>query len=273
MIPVDTPAPWALRILEAVPLNSGFVRVVLDGLVEGRLWADRLDAPRAMHALHPYGMSLVWGDDVAEAFDEIVNHLRQGKYRTRDEWLQIDPRWQALGWDQRLEAKDAATATKSTWCSRNTRVNFDFDAARFQRLTRDAALPDGWRLRQANARDFELSGEVVPNRFWNDAAQFLAAGGGWCAELGARVGAIAFVSYRWGDEVEIGVETFEHARRRGLGRAVVECMIGQVLRANLNPVWSCRLENTASYILAHKLGFLPSREIPYYRLLPGGPSA
>lgn len=32
------------------------------------------------------------------------------------------------------------------------------------------------------------------------------------------------------------------------------------------PIWSCRLENTGSYKLAQKIGFLPTAEIPYYRL-------
>ncbi|PTQ07779.1 hypothetical protein CLG96_16645 [Sphingomonas oleivorans] len=273
MIRVDAPATWALRSLESVLLNTGFARVVLEGQVEGRLWIDRFDSPRVLHALHPYGMSLVWGDAVADGFEQIINHLRDGEYRTRDEWLQIDPRWKALDWDQRLDATDAATASDSTSCSRHTRVNFGFDAERFQQLVRGHALPDGWRLRQADAGDFELPGQVVPNCFWHDAEQFLAAGSGWCAEQAGNVGAIAFASYRWGGEVEIGIETFEHARRQGLGHAVAARMIVHVLQAGFRPVWSCRLENTASCALAHKLGFLPLRNLPYYRLSPRNEAA
>lgn len=266
MIRVDLPAGWALRSLEAAPLNSGFVRVILEGQVKGGLWVDRLKSPRVMHALHPYGMSLVWGDAVADGFEQIIAHLRDGGYRTRNEWLQIDPRWEALDWDRRLGAANGAAGSDSAWCVRHTRVNFGFDAARFRQLARGGVLPGGWRLRRADAGDFGLPGEVVPNRFWHDAAPFLGAGGGWCAEQAGRVGAIAFVSYRWGDETEIGIETFEPARRQGLGRAVAARMIADVLEAGLRPVWSCRLENRASCALAHTLGFVPLRNLLYYHL-------
>lgn len=266
MIRVDAPATWALSSLDSAPLNTGFARVILEGQVDGKLWVDRVDSPGVLHALHPYGMSLIWGDAVAEGFEQVIAHLRKGEYRTCDEWLQIDPRWQALDWDRHLDATDAATATGDAPCTRHTRVNFSFDAERFSKFLRGSAAPDGWQLRQATARDFELSGQVVPRHFWHGTEQFLAAGGGWCAEQAGRVGAIAFVSYRWGNELEIGIETFAHARRQGLGYAVAARMIAHALQAGLIPVWSCRLENTASCALAHKLGFVPLRKLPYYRI-------
>ena len=39
---------------------------------------------------------------MADGFEQIIAHLRDGGYRTRDEWLQIDPRWEAVDWDRRL---------------------------------------------------------------------------------------------------------------------------------------------------------------------------
>lgn len=270
MIKADLPAMAALPALAAAPLNTGFARVVVEGLVDGRLWADRLQRPRVFHALHGYGMSLVWGDAVADAFEDVVGHLRDGRYRRAVEWLQIDPRWQGLDWDGQLGAVEAPASADAS-CVRYTRVNFQFAADRFRQSDRPRTLPDGWHLRPAEVRDFDLVGEVVPGHFWPDAGRFLAAGGGWCAERDGQVGAIAFVSCRWDDQVEIGIETFSHARRLGLGRAAAASLVAQILRAGGQPVWSCRLENTASHALALKLGFRPSRHLPYYRMAPRRP--
>lgn len=271
MIRVNPRSEWALRSLDSVPLNTGFIRIVLDGQVEGRLWVDRLELPRVMHALHPYGMSLVWGDAVADAFDQVINHLRSGKYRAaRDEWLQIDPRWESLDWDRRLASEETPASIGSAPCCRHERVNFSFDEGCFQRSAVGRSLPDGWRFRRAIADDFELPGQVVPKHFWHNTQQFLAAGGGWCAEQGGRVGAIAFVSYRWGNMFELGIETLAHARRKGLGRAAATFLIADVLQAGLKPVWSCRMDNAASYSLAQELGFQPQRANPYYYLRQQG---
>lgn len=257
----------ALRALDAVPLNTGFARVVLEGRADGQIWVDRLESPRVMHAIHSYGMSLVWGDAVSEGFNIIVSHLREGRYRSaRDEWLQIDPRWQDLEWDRRLGAQTADSAAEDAPCIRHARVNFNFDEQYFRQSEGRFALPDGWRLRPAIAADVQLQGQVVPRHFWRDAQQFLAGGGGWCAEKDGQVGAIAFVSYRWGDEAELGIETMAHARRQGLGSAVAAALIADVLRAGLIPVWSCRMDNLASYALAQQLGFRPQEPRPYYRL-------
>lgn len=265
MIKADLPAVAARHALDAAPLNTGFARAVVAGQVNGALWMDRPDRPRVFHALHAYGMSLVWGDAVADAFEAVVSHLRNGRYRTGVEWLQIDPRWQALDWDGRLGAV-AMPAPAEAPCIRHTRVNFEFVAGRFPMPSRPGILPGGWRLRPADVGDFALPGEVVPGHFWPDAGRFLAAGGGWCAERDGRVGAIAFVSCRWDDQVEIGIETFAHARRQGLGHAAAVALTAQILQAGLQPVWACRLENAASHALALKLGFEPSRHLPYYRL-------
>lgn len=248
-------------------MNTGFARAVLEGKVEGSLWVDRIASPRVFHALHPYGMSLVWGDAVAEASEIVLQHLRTGSYRTdRDEWLQVDPRWQHLDWDRQLGASEESEATDSSPCIRHTRINFSFDEARFRQLADISELKEGWQLRRATAEDFALHGQVVPRHFWRDAEQLLAAGGGWCAEQAGKVGAIAFVSYRWNDEFELGIETMSHARRRGLGLAVATRLISDVLAAGLRPVWSCRMDNAASYALAQALGFSVLRTLPYYRM-------
>jgi RimJ/RimL family protein N-acetyltransferase len=248
--------------LSEVAINHYFARAVLEGLAPGRLWLDDASSPLAAHVLHDYGMALIWGDERALA--PIVEHVRAGRYRERDEWLQIDPRWTHLDWDKRLNAVSGGTGPHA---QRFTRVNFRFDKSLFLERHAELSPPGGWSLRAMGEQDFDLAEiDVTPRAFWRDAAQFLAHGGGVCAVKDDEVGAIAFSSFRFDDILEIGIETRPAFRGQGLARATAVALIRQCLAARLEPVWSCRKENTASYMLAQNLGFVPTKELPYYRL-------
>lgn len=257
----------AVAGLDAVPLNVGFARAAL-GVGGATAWADRTEDPRAFHVAHPHGMSLVWGPDVAGAFDEVVAHLRTG--RRGPEWLQVDPRWAALDWDGALgavadgaqEAEDA----EDTVVVRHGRVNFTFDPGAHRARWAGTTPPDGWHARSATAADFDWPGTVVPSGFWPDAATFLANGGGAVVERDGVVGAMAFTSFRHGDDLELGIETDPAHRRLGLAGAAAAAMLARVTAAGLTPVWACRAGNVGSYRLACSLGFVPGDPTPYWHL-------
>ena len=78
--------------------------------------------------------------------------------------------------------------------------------------------------------------------------------------------AIAFVSFRTGDDAEVGIETVPAFRRRGLARVACAALIEDLVRRGLVPVWSCREDNTGSARLAGSLGFAVSRWLPYYEV-------
>lgn len=253
--------------LSEVALNCGFARAVREGLVPGRLWVDDPASPRIAHVVHHYGMSLVWGNDAA--IDPLIEHLRAGDYRKEDEWLQIDPRWTSVNWDELLRAApyDFNAAVVGSQAQRFNRVNFRFDEKLFLTRPERQPLPQGWSLRVADARDFELTGMgVAPRAFWRDAEQFIANGGGVCAVKDGAVGAIAFASFRFDSELEIGIETRSAFRGLGLARAVAVAIIERCVADGLEPIWACRRENAASYLLALQLGFVETKNLPYYRL-------
>jgi RimJ/RimL family protein N-acetyltransferase len=66
--------------------------------------------------------------------------------------------------------------------------------------------------------------------------------------------------------LELGIETVEAYRGKGLAQSVCSALIDYCLQNNYEPVWSCRFENTASYRLAQKLGFEPVSTRTYYKL-------
>lgn len=258
----------ARRALDDVPSNVGFVRAVLDGTAPGDLWCDRPDDPRAFHVVHPYGMSLVWGPAADEARHEVLDWLRGRRGSGHAEWLQIEPRWSGLDWHTALGAVpiEVADPLAPPPATLHTRVNFAFDAASFGPLGPSPAHEPGWATRPATAADFQVPGAVVPSAFWPDADAFLANGGGMVIERSGEVGAIAFASYRWDQNLEVGIETVPRFRRRGLARAAAAAMIRAVVDAGLSPVWSCRGENVGSLRLAQSLGFVPTSRTPYFHL-------
>ncbi len=243
--------------LAEVPIFTGFIRAVLEGLVPGRVWVDRLESPRAAHVLHGYGMSLVWGPGVNQVFSVLGAHLRAGTYRGRDEWLQIDPRWDHLDWDKALG--EAA--------QRFTRVNFGFDEALFRARHNGPLLPQGWQIETMEEGGYALHDiAVTPSAFWQDFAAFTTHGAGVCAVKEGEIGALAFAATRFADWLEIGIETRQAYRGQGLARAVAVAMIEKCLAQGLTPVWACRKENTGSLRLAQSLGFVITKELPFYRL-------
>jgi RimJ/RimL family protein N-acetyltransferase len=258
--------------LRDVPLNYGHARAVVERAAPGRIWVDSRSYAKAAHALHSYGMSLVWGTDLSGAFEPLIEHLRSGTYRAKDEWLQIDPRWAHLDWNRRLGAEPGGLVPGGPRAQRHTRANFRFDEAVFLDRHSHTSLRNGWTARPMTEKEFDLPGVgVTPRAFWRDAVQFLANGGGLCAEKDGEVGAIAFSSFRFDNILEIGIETRSQFRGQGLALATAAALIHKCLADGLEPVWSCRKENTASYHLAQRLGFSVTREIPYYRL-PAPPS-
>lgn len=261
----------ARRALADVPINVGFAQAVVDGVSTGELWTDRSTAPRAFHAVHSYGMSLVWGPDVAAVADDVARHVRRRAAGGAQEWLQVEPRWTGLDWDDLLGAVplEAHVTGDGARAVRRVRVNFDHDADGLARGRAAHPTPAGCVVRHATAADFAWPGRVVPAGFWPDAATFLAHGGGRVAELDGEPGAIAFCSFRTGADVELGIETRADLRRRGLAHVVCAAMIGDVLAAGLTPVWSCREDNVASVRLAESLGFVVSRRLPYFQVLAG----
>jgi GNAT superfamily N-acetyltransferase len=257
MIALD-PVAWesALATVRTLPMNTLFVQSVLCRHVDGRVWVDDARAPRAFYAVHPYGMALLWGDARGQGLAWLRDHLCAP--HDPPEWLQVFPD----DWGVMVEAELGGV-------TRCTRVNFRFDrdAYRVARQQVAAAIERTTIVATTEEMFAQIEGGVVPMRFWRDPPQFTRAGGGFTALVDGEPAATAFCSYRHGDELEIGIETAPRHRKQGLARLVACALIDDCLQRGLEPVWACRQENTGSFQLATRLGFVPTRWLPYYPLL------
>lgn len=267
----------ALSLLDQVKINTLFARAVLQKCVPGSVFVDTLDTPRTFYVVHPYGMSLLFGDAGNEEFNRSLYDYITNKTGTRKhaEWLQGDP---SGAWSPLIDSMLAAHNSTLTGngdesegedprrIQRNTRVNFSFDreaylAARERFFQQDADL-----VRTGKEQFQAQAGAVLPRYFWRDEEHFLTDGVGYSILEGGETASTAFAACRTEHELEIGIETAGAYRGKGYAFTVCSALIDYCLDQNLTPVWACRLENQGSYDLAQKLGFRPSITLPYYRL-------
>lgn len=260
-----------LPALRRVPINHLFARSVLEQCVAGAVWADRREQPSLVHVIHPYGMTLLFGDASGTDRAALKVHLRAQQAQPRDTWLQASS--QALGalLDELLDVERAAADQPpgGPGVQRYTRSNFVFDPQRYA-MKRIALAPhENCTVRPLLATEFALPDiGVSPHQFWANVDQFSSHGGGWCLERDGALASMAFSSFRFDNQLEIGVETRASHRGRNFAFHAACGLIDQCISQGLEPVWSCRKENRGSYKLALALGFEPTIEAPYYRL-PG----
>ena len=259
--------------LEQVTINNLFARSVVEKHVIGRIYVDNEDAPRTIHVVHPYNMSLLFGRHDNGEFNSWFRDyaLNTNKIRNKFEWMQASPR----SWDTVLERifkgnliryEDNKENKDNGIIELNTRVNFRFNPDKYEDFKKEI-LNTGFKIMRTNKEIFsEMKGSVVPMYFWNNEDDFYNNGIGFSLFYENRLASTAYSAFIHDRQLELGIETIETYRGKGFAQYACAALIDYCLENNYEPVWSCRLENTASYKLAQKLGFEPVIQFPYYRL-------
>lgn len=120
----------------------------------------------------------------------------------------------------------------------------------------EIAVPEGFALEPLTADLLpRLSGRIIPSFSWESDAQFLRSGFGFCILHGTEIAACAFSAAVTADTVDIGVETAETFRRRGLAACAAAAVMRETVRQGKAPVWACHALNIGSAKTAQALGF------------------
>lgn len=267
----------ALPLLDQVKINTLFARSVLEQNIDGKVFTDCADSPRAFYVVHSYGMSLLFGERGDEAFEDSLFDYLTNKAETRQtaEWLQADP---ARDWTGLIDSirtshngtlvtgVDLPESNNPRAIQLNTRVNFRFDRQAYLTAKEQFFKQDELIVQTTKEQFGALTEGVVPRFFWRDAAHFEAEGIGYTLLRDGEIAATAFSACCAQNQLEIGIETAHKYRGKGYAFSVSSALIDYCLERGLEPVWACRLENEGSYNLAQKLGFVPVLNLPYYRL-------
>lgn len=239
-----------------IDYNILFALAVVDRAVSGRIYVDDIDDPKTYYIVHRYGMSLLGGVCTNEKFNQdFFNYVvNKNKTRTAVEWMQVFP----TGWNEIL---------KWPGLELNTRVNFTFDERRY-RAFREKIVHDSLiSIKRMSAGLFDkMTGSVTPKMFWNSFEDFDKNGIGFCLFYDNELAATSFTSFLAPGKLELGIETVPAFRSKGLAAIVCSALIDYCIENNLEPLWACRLENTSSYQLAKKLGFVVTKEMAYYKV-------
>lgn len=250
--------------LRSLEMNTLFARAVLEHEAPGRVLVDSVDSPSVILVAHGYGMSLLFGrEDVADLDDAVLAQLVE-EDRREAEWLQVSPARRA-GQIARFSA--SRTDPRAPAVEQYTRVNFELSLDEY-RARRPHLTDASQHVVPVDRASFALSGSVVPRAFWPDVDRFLETGAGFVVMVANEPASLAFSSFVTSTQLEIGIETLGPHRGRGLATSACVALIDHCLANALEPVWACRLENTASHRLAERLGFVPVRRLPYFRLPP-----
>lgn len=253
--------------LSGLAMNTLFVRAVLEQDAPGRVFAYPAESPAVCYVVHGYGMSLLWGDTGSSEMNASLLGRLLAMPRTADEWLQVG----SDDWAERLTrfATSASPADPSALVvEQYTRVNFQFSPAAYKERRAELA-GSGHCVRRAGRSAYDIAGSVIPRAFFRNAERFLTEGTGFEVIVDGEPVSLAFSSFVTGSQLELGIETCERYRGRGLARLACAALIDDCLARGREPVWACRLENTASFRLAESLGFTPVRYLPYFRLRAG----
>lgn len=250
--------------LRALAMNTLFARAVVEQDAPGRVFAYPAESPSVVYVLHSYGMSLLYGDTgIPEVNDRLLAQI-VSTHRTADEWLQVSPdTWAARL--ARISVPVPCSDQPAPVVEQYTRVNFRFSPSAY-RVRRPGFSDAAHRVARAGHAAFAMPGSVVPRVFFRDVENFLSAGTGFAVVIDDEPVSLAFSSFVTSSQLEIGIETLDRYRGRGLATLACAALIDDCLARGLEPVWACRRENTASYRLAETLGFEPVRYLPYFRL-------
>lgn len=256
--------------LKLVSMNNLFARSVVEKKVSGKVFVDNADNPKTYYVIHPYGMTLLFGNWTNLKFNNKFRDYALNTYHIRDqyEWMQVFPN----EWNDTLSDLFGNTLVKSENNTKetgiielNTRVNFKFVYEKYAKISKKK-LPYVEIVRTDEKIFDNMQGSVVPKYFWDSKEDFLKNGIGFSLLYNSQLASTAYSSYFHDDKLEMGIETVEKYRKMGFAEIVCCALIDYCIENEYEPVWSCRLENAGSYKLAQKLGFEPALQTPYYRL-------
>jgi len=259
--------------LKAVTINHLFARSVIEDCIPGKVYVDNCVHPRTFYVVHPYGMSLLFGDRDNLKFNDSFRDYSLDIHKTRAkyEWMQAFP----TEWDMVLvqlfknhliKSSDNKDNKGEGLIELNTRINFKFHPDRYIK-NRQKQITNDCKILRTDKEAFEgMKGSVIPIYFWKSADDFVEKGVGFSLYSDNQLASTAYSAFIHDKKLEIGIETVEEYRGKGYATETCSALIDYCMENDYEPIWACKSENRGSYHLALKLGFEPCAEIPFYRL-------
>ena len=232
--------------------NMVYPMSIAEGFQDGDIYTDCVDHPTFALFWHVSGFTYLTGRPTEEYLDDI--------YRLMKNEDGTNPRRFVL------ELKDEEVASyfqKRENVEEHPRYRFRLQ----EKETLEEGLPDGYVLKEVDAELLaKISGNIVPASFWRSNADFLEKGKGYCVMYGDEIASVAFSAAISSEQVDIGIETAEAHRRKGLAVIAAKKMVAYVKSIDKEPVWDCNVANVGSRRTAENVGFRIMAEHAFYKV-------
>ncbi len=134
------------------------------------------------------------------------------------------------------------------------RLEYAYDAASASAGRQRKAPP--YRIERISEGNIGLiKGRITPSFSWDSPESFLEKGFGFAAFDGEEFCAVACSTAISSEEIDIGVETADAYRRKGLASYLSSLMCREILRLGKKPVWAHAESNKGSGNTALACGF------------------
>ncbi len=230
--------------------NTIYPMAIAEGVQHGDIYTDNTGKHQYALFWHESGFAYISGHPKQEDMDEIYalmknesgNNPRRFVLETNDE--------QVAGYFR--EKKDIEMHPRY--------------GLRLRKLQPEEEIPEGYELREIDEDLLsQIEGRVVPLNFWSSSEEFLTRGRGYCLVKGDEVAAVAFSAAVSSRQVDIGIETKEAHRRKGLAVIAARKMTEYILSIGKEPVWDCDAANAGSRATAERVGFEVVTQYAYFK--------
>lgn len=256
-------APSQYPVAHTLYLNHGahfpLIAAVLSGEQHGVVHADREESPIQVYVEHNFGFAQVFGERVP-LFEQALQRY----------WL-IDKAFACA--KVRLYTPNCPDFLRAHEHEglRSWRQHFQLDAPhRANAVERSTEpQPNGMTLVQAGFSQVDLIENAfgVVSRFWRTPGDFAKRSNAVLALVGEQPAALCYAAAVANGKAEIDVLTLPNYRHLGLAKAVVRLFNQRCLAQNVQPLWDCFTNNTASMALCQSAGFVPLGDpYPFFTL-------
>lgn len=232
--------------------NTVYPMSIAESFQEGDIYTDHEEHPTFALFWHVSGFAYLTGRPNEEHLEDI--------YRLMKNEDGTNPRRFVL------EIKDEEVAA---YFQKKEKVE-EYPRYRFRLQEKNSfeeILAEGYELKEVDAELLsKISGTIVPSSFWKSDEAFLESGKGYCIMYGDEVASVSFSAAVSSEQVDIGIETAETHRRKGLAAIAAKKMVEYVESIHKEPVWDCNVSNVGSRCTAEKVGFRIIAEHAFYKV-------
>lgn len=244
-----------IELAAANTCNTVYPMSVAEEVQDGDIYADSTDSPTYALFWHVSGFAYLTGKPSEEDLEAIYALMKNTDGKNPRRFV--------------LELRDEEIASffrKKPDVEKHDRYRFRLKETEAE-VAPCISIPAGYELKEVDEKRLEqISGRIVPSLFWSSAEEFLEKAKGYCLVKDGEVAAVAFSAAVSSKQVDIGIETKEAHRRKGLAAVVAQQMVSYVRSIGKEPVWDCDQANAASKATAEKTGFEVMAEHAYYKV-------